>query len=139
VVLLSILSLGCFASGAWAGTVVEANAGNGGEPLDLKSLVAKGQTTLIDFYSPYCPPCVRLAPLMEQLAARRPDLAIKKVNINRPQVKGIDWRSPLAEQYKIRRVPYFMIFNPKGKLVAQDRVAVEQLQRWLQEAGLLKP
>jgi thiol-disulfide isomerase/thioredoxin len=135
-VLAALLSLVFASSGAWAGAVADANAGRGGETLDVKSLPVKGATTLIDFYSPYCPPCVHLAPIMEQLAAKRPDLAIKKVNINRPGVNGIDWRSPLAKQFQIKRVPHFMLFSPKGKLVAQGRDAMEQVERWLQEAGL---
>ena len=137
-VLAALLSLALVSSGAWAGALADANAGNPGQTLDVKSLLVKGKTTLIDFYSPFCPPCVRLAPLMAQLAEKRPDLAIKKVNINRPGVNGIDWRSPLAQQYQIRQVPYFMIFNPQGQLVAQGREAVETVGRWLQEAGLMK-
>jgi thiol-disulfide isomerase/thioredoxin len=124
-------------TGTGVGAGIDANAGNTGETLDIKPLVVPGKTTLIDFYSPYCPPCVQLAPLMEQLAAARPNLVLKKVNINRPGVNGIDWRSPLAQQYQIRRVPFFMIFNNKGKLVAQGRDAMDQVQRWLKEARLI--
>ena len=137
-VLAALLSLALVSSPAWAGAVVDANPGNPGQTLDVKSLAVKGKTTLIDFYSPFCPPCVRLAPLMKQLAEKRPDLAIKKANINRPGVNGIDWRSPLAQQYQIRQVPYFMIFNPQGQLVAQGREAVETVGRWLKEAGLMQ-
>ena len=135
-VLAALLALALISSGAWAGAVPEANAGNPGQTLDVKSLLAQGKTTLIDFYSPFCPPCVRLAPIMARLAAKRPDLAIKKVNINRPEVKGIDWRSPLAQKYQIRQVPYFMVFSPQGKLVAQGREAAETVERWLKAAGL---
>ena len=127
-----------WASGAGAGTLLDANPNNPGQNLDVKSLLVKGKTTLIDFYSPFCPPCVRLAPLMAKLAKKRPDLAIKKVDINRKGVNGIDWRSPLAQQYQIRQVPYFMIFNPQGQLVAQGREATEKVGGWLQEAGLMK-
>jgi thiol-disulfide isomerase/thioredoxin len=135
-VLAVLLSLGFAPSGAWAGGVVAVNAGHGGQALEVKSLPVKGKTTLVDFYSPFCPPCVALAPIMKKLAARRSDLAIKKVNINRPGIKGIDWKSPLAQQYGIRRVPHFMIFSPAGKLVAQGREALDQVGRWLQEEGL---
>jgi thioredoxin 1 len=133
-----LLSPGFAASGAWAGAVEDANAAHGGQTLVLKRLATKGKTTLIDFYSPFCPPCLRLAPVMDQLAQRRPDLAIKRVNINRPEVRGIDWQSPLAKQYQIRQVPYFVILSPKGKLVAQGRDAVDQVRRWLREAGLMQ-
>lgn len=135
-VLTVLLSLVVVCSGA--GAIADANRANPGQPLDVKRLIVKGKTTLIDFHSPYCPPCVRLAPIMAKLAAKRPDLAIKKVNINRPEVQGIDWRSPLAQQYQLRQVPYFMIFNPQGKLVAQGRDAAGTVQSWLKEAGLMQ-
>jgi thioredoxin 1 len=136
--LAAFLVLAVFSSGAGAGTLLDANPNNPGQTLDVKSLLVKGKTTLIDFYSPFCPPCVRLAPLMAKLAKKRPDLAIKKVNINRPGINGIDWRSPLAQQYQIRRVPFFMIFNPQGQLVAQGRDATGKVSDWLQEAGVMK-
>jgi thiol-disulfide isomerase/thioredoxin len=130
-----ILALALISSGAWAAAGADVNPG---ETLDINSLLVKGKTTVIDFYSPFCPPCVRLAPLMAKLAKKRPDLAIKKVDINRPGVNGIDWSSPVAQQYQIRQVPYFMIFNPQGKLVAQGSGATETVGGWLKEAGLMK-
>ena len=45
------------------------HAGNPGQALDIKSLVVKGKTTVIDFYSPFCPPCVKLAPVKKVMAA----------------------------------------------------------------------
>lgn len=136
--LATILALVWVSVPVWAAGVSAANASRPGETFDLKPLLVKGKINVVDFYSPFCPPCVQLAPVMEQLAARRPDLAIHKININRPGVQGIDWRSPLAQQYKIRQVPYFMIFNPQGKLLAQGRGAGEQVQSWLREAGLMR-
>ena len=137
-VLAVLLSLAVVSSGAGAGALADANRSNPGQPLDVKSLLVQGKTTLIDFHSPFCPPCVQLAPTMAKLAAKRPDLAIRKVNINRPQVNGIDWQSPLAQQYHIRQVPYFMIFSPQGELVAQGRDAVETVGGWLRDAGLMQ-
>ena len=132
--LASLLAL-VLVSGAWAG---DANASNPGQCLDLKSLPVKGKTTLVDFYSPYCPPCMAMAPVLDKLARKRPDLALRRVNINRPEVRGIDWRSPLAEQLQLRSVPHFMIFDPRGQLVAEGKAAIPQLKSWLQEAGLLQ-
>ena len=137
-VLAAFLAVALISSMAWAGTVVDVNPNNPGETLDVNSLLVKGKTTVIDFYSPFCPPCVRLAPFMAKLAKKRPDLAIKKVDINRKGVNGIDWRSPLAQQYQIRQVPYFMIFNPQGQSVAQGRGATDTVAGWLKDAGLMK-
>lgn len=116
---------------ATAGEIQEANPGRGGEPLDIKTLAVPGRTTVIEFYSPYCPYHKKYAaPLLEQVAQRRPDLVIKMVNINRPGVRGIDFKSPLAQQYQIPSVSHFMILNPEGKLVAEGKAA----DHWLQEA-----
>jgi thiol-disulfide isomerase/thioredoxin len=134
--LAAVLPVALAATGAWAGAVTDANRGSAGQALEVKSLAVKGKTTLIDFHSPFCPPCVKLAPLLAKLAAKRPDLAVKKVNINRPEVNGIDWHSPLAEQYLIRSVPYFMIFSPDGKLRSEGHEAFKTVKRWLQEAGM---
>jgi thiol-disulfide isomerase/thioredoxin len=137
-VLAALLAVALISTGAWAGAVTDVNPNNPGETLDVNSLLVKGKTTVIDFYSPFCPPCVRLAPIMAKLAKKRPDLAIKKVDINRKGVNGIDWRSPLAQQYQIRQVPYFMIFDPQGQPVAQGRGAFDKIGGWLQEAGLME-
>ena len=123
---------------SYAGAVQEANAGREGQTIDLKNLPVQGKITVVDFFSPYCPPCMQLAPLLEQLAQKRSDLAIKKVNIQRPEVSGkIDWQSPLAQQLGLHSIPHFMIFNQKGKLEAQGQEATKQVLAWLKEAGLI--
>ncbi len=124
---------------SYAGAVHEANAGRGGQPIELNKLPVRGKITVVDFFSQYCPPCMRLAPLLEQLAQKRSDLAIKKVNIQRPEVSGkIDWQSPLAQQLELHSIPHFMIFDQKGKLSSEGQEAMKQVIAWLQEAGLIK-
>ena len=123
---------------SYAGAVREANAGNEGQTIDLSKLPVKGKITVVDVFSPFCPPCMQLAPLLEQLAQKRSDLAIKKVNIQRLEVSGkIDWQSPLAQQLGLHSIPHFMIFNAKGKLESQGQEATKHVVSWLQEAGLI--
>jgi thiol-disulfide isomerase/thioredoxin len=123
---------------SYAGAVQDANAGRYGQTMDLNKLPVRSKITVVDVFSPYCPPCMKLAPLLEQLAQKRSDLAIKKVNIQRPEVSGkIDWQSPLAQQLGLRSVPHFMIFNAKGRLESQGQEATKQVIGWLQEAGLI--
>lgn len=119
--------------------VRDGNPGRSGQTLEIKPLLGQTRTTVFDFYSPYCPPCMQLAPLMEKLAAKRPEVTFVKVNINRPEVKGIDWKSPLAQQYGIKSVPCFMIFDSQGKLKAEGNEARKTVTDWLQKAGLLPP
>lgn len=122
-----------------AGAVREGNAGQEGCALALQSLPVKGKITGVDCYSPFCPPCLRLAPFLEKLGQKRRDLAIIKLNINRPEAQaGIDWQSPLAQQLGLRLIPYFLIFDPEGRLTAQGPEARHQVLDWLREAGLLR-
>jgi thiol-disulfide isomerase/thioredoxin len=94
-----------------------ANHASPGETLELTSYLRMGKVNIVDFYSDYCPPCRRLAPLLEKLGAARPGIAVIKLDINRRGVKGIDWRSPLARQYDLRSIPRFQVWDEQGKLL----------------------
>ncbi|MBM4287167.1 MAG: thioredoxin family protein [Deltaproteobacteria bacterium] len=130
-----VLVIGAY-SWAAAGQFFEANAGQGGQRINISTLAVKGQITLIEFSSPFCPPCVRLAPRLEQLAQRSNNLVIIRLDINRPGFKGIDWKSPLAVQYNLKTVPYFVIYNQKKEKVAQGDKAMDHVEKWLRKAGL---
>ncbi|MDD2716080.1 MAG: thioredoxin domain-containing protein [Candidatus Wallbacteria bacterium] len=105
-----------------------------GNKVNFKEFVVKGQLNVIDFYSPFCPPCMALKPLLEKIAETNPDLNIIEVNINRPETKGIDWTSPVAKQYKLKSVPQFKVVNEKGKLIEGEaaRKIVDKLTKPLE-------
>jgi hypothetical protein len=63
---------------------------------------------------------VQVAPALEKLHRTRDDIVVVKVDINRPGIKGIDWRSPVAQQYGLRSIPHFKVYGPNGKLLAED-------------------
>lgn len=90
-----------------------------GEKVKLEDYVMTGKTTIFDFYSDYCGPCVRVAPALEKLHQTRDDVAVVKVDINRPGIKGIDWKSPVAQQYGLHSIPHFKVYGPNGKLMAE--------------------
>lgn len=102
-----------------------------GERVDLAALVVPGKTTVIDFTSQYCPPCRAYAEPLHKLHARRDDIAVVKVDINRPEAKHIDWKSPVAAQYDLRSIPHFKVFGPDGKLIAEGNEARNLVNRWI--------
>jgi thioredoxin len=60
--------------------------------------------TVVDFYSPTCPPCRMLAPVMVDLAGQVGDRArVVKVDVTRAQ--------GLAREYGVRGVPTVIIFR----------------------------
>ena len=124
-IFMILFLLGCLtAIPAFAG-VTDGNSGKTGQPIDVKKFVKPGQTTVIDFYSKSCAPCMKLAPMLDAMASRRPKTQVVKLNIDRPGAQGIDFDSPLAKQYKIEGVPFLMVFDESGSLKAQGQSAAE--------------
>ena len=91
-----------------------------GTQVKLTDYLIPGKTTVFDFYSDYCGPCVQVAPALEKLHQTRPDIVVVKVDVNRPGVKKIDWDSPVVKQYGVRSIPHFKVYGPDGKLLAED-------------------
>jgi thiol-disulfide isomerase/thioredoxin len=102
-----------------------------GAEVTLADYMVPGKTMVFDFTSEYCPPCRALAPRLDKLHADRTDLAVVKVDINRPDVKGIDWQSPVARQYGLRSIPHLKVYGPDGKLLAEGDAAYEMVAGWL--------
>ncbi|MGE0487826.1 MAG: thioredoxin family protein [Vulcanimicrobiota bacterium] len=109
------------------------NAGSEGEVINLKPHLVGGKTNIIDFYSDYCPPCRAVAPYLEKLAAKDPDVVVGKVDINRPGHRGIDWKSPVAEQFGLQSVPHFKVYDGTGKLVAEGDEARQMVIELLEK------
>lgn len=103
-----------------------------GQTITLADHLVAGKITVVDFTSQYCPPCRRISPLLDKLHASRADIAVVKVDINRPETKGIDWKSPVAQQFGLRSIPHFKVFDKDGKLMAEGDEAYEMVNRWLQ-------
>lgn len=104
-----------------------------GAEVDLAEHLVEGQTTVFDFTSKYCGPCQQIDPWVEALHASREDITVVKVDINRPEVRGIDWGSPVARQYRLQSVPHFRVYDEEGTLVADGMEARQMVIGWLQE------
>ncbi|MBM3502172.1 MAG: thioredoxin family protein [Armatimonadetes bacterium] len=105
-----------------------------GEEVTLEEHLVSGKTTVFDFYSEQCSACMMLAPELEKLAAKRSDLAIIKIDVNRPDVTDtIDWDSPLARQHKLESLPHLVIFDADGKQIASGEEAYSRVTQWISE------
>lgn len=113
------------------------NKGNPGEEIDVTPYLAGGKTTIVDFYSEYCGPCVRIAPLLKQLDEKREDIVVIKIDINRPGIRGIDWKSPAARQYKLESIPHFKIYGGTSSLEDEGEPAYKRIYKLLQESGVI--
>lgn len=126
---LTVLS-SAFAAGNRTKGAEPAHIAQGAE-VALADYLVPGRITVFDFTSKYCGPCQAYNQPLALLHAQRDDLAVVKVDINRPAVKGIDWQSPVARQYDMRSIPHFKVYGPDGRLLAEGKAARRQVDQWI--------
>lgn len=110
------------------------NADKPGTPVDVQRYVVPGKFTIVAYLSPYDAKSVDIEPRLNLLTQMRQDLAVRTVNINRPEIRSVDWQSPVLQDAEIRTLPYFRIYEPSQALRAHGRPAYEQIMQWVQPA-----
>jgi thioredoxin 1 len=84
-------------------------------------VVQAGIPVLVDFYTSWCGPCKRLAPIIEELAAEAGGL-FKVVKVDAEQ------EAALADRFQVNSVPTLLIFQhgeaTKRLLGVQSREAI---------------
>lgn len=73
------------------------------------------ETVLVDFWASWCGPCRMIAPVLEEVAAQRPDVKVCKVNVDEEQ--------ELAASYHVSSIPTLLVFK-KGQVVKQSVGAI---------------
>jgi thioredoxin 1 len=102
-------------SGAAASSVVHLTE----QTFDEALAVANG-VLMVDFWAPWCRPCVALAPVLEEIAqASRGNVTLAKVNV--------DEEPMLAARHGIRSIPT-VLFVKDGKVADQVVGAVPKAQ-----------
>lgn len=109
-----------------------------GELISLSSM--KGKLVLIDFWASWCGPCVKEQPELKEIYQQYStsgefeilgvsldrkkenwENAIHRYGIIWPQVSDLKyWMSPVTENYDINDLPYNVLVDKEGKMIAFD-------------------
>ncbi len=86
-------------------SAIDINKGNfQAEVLESDKLV------LLDFWAPWCGPCRRVVPIVEEIAEENPDIKVGKVNV--------DEEVELAEKFGVMSIPMLVVLK-NGEVVNQ--------------------
>lgn len=99
-----------------------------GTEQNFTALLSSEQPVVIDFWAPWCNPCVGFAPVFSDVASER-EGQVRFVKIDTEAEQAI------AAQYRIRSIPTVMVFKA-GKMVDQINGALpkSQFDQWLNQA-----
>lgn len=85
---------------------------------DVNNIIASGEPVVIDFWATWCGPCVRMSPVIDQLAEEYGDrVKIGKYNIEE--------ESDLSTAYRIMSIPTILFFK-NGEQIRDLRLAGSQ-------------
>lgn len=99
----------------------------GGQEIDIQTMIVPGKITIIDFYATWCPPCKAIGPKLEQLARTKEDVYLRKINIE-------SWGTPITLQYGITGIPYIYVFGRNGKPIGSPTSSYTQVQEYVNRA-----
>ncbi|MGH9038184.1 MAG: thioredoxin family protein [Acidimicrobiia bacterium] len=93
---------------------------------DFRELVADG-LVLVDVWGPSCTRCIALLPYVEDLAARRDDLRV--VKLEAPKARRI------CMDLKLMGLPAFLLFRDGEELgrIAEPDLTADRIDTWLAE------
>ncbi len=91
-----------------------------------EEVLKSDRKVVVDFWAPWCGPCRYVAPEVEKLAARHPDIKVVKLNVDEAPL--------IANSYGIMGIPTVALFS-SGNLVARV-VGAMPVERIEQQLGL---
>ena len=90
-------------------------------------LVARAdKPVLLDFWAEWCGPCRMVSPVVEEIAASHPEIAVGKVNV--------DEEPALAQAFRVQSIPMLVLMRDNAVVAAA--VGAQSKEQLEQKLGL---
>lgn len=90
-------------------------------------LVARAdKPVLLDFWAEWCGPCRMVSPIVEEIAASHPEIAVGKVNV--------DEEPELAQAFRVQSIPMLVLLRDNAVVAAA--VGAQSKEQLEQKLGL---
>ena len=87
-------------------------------PDNIYEVIENNKTVIIDFWAPWCGPCIAFAPIFESVATKHPDITFAKIDTEEHEL--------LAAHFQIQTVPTIMVFKEKTLIFNQAGAKKEE-------------
>lgn len=95
----------------------------GAKKVDIQKALVKGQYTIFEFYADWCGICRKIGPQVEEKVKATKELYLRTIDVR-------SFQSPVAKQFNIKSLPYFIIYDPQGKIYKQGLRLYEEILQW---------
>lgn len=78
---------------------------------NIYEVIENNKIIIIDFWAPWCGPCISFSPIFEKVATQHPDVTFAKINTEEEEA--------LAAHFQIFSIPNIMVFKEKALIYNQ--------------------
>lgn len=99
---------------------------------NFKETIENNAFVIVDFWAPWCDPCVAFTPTFEVAAAANPDIVFGMVNT--------ETDPDIAEYFEVKQIPGILVIREQAGIHAQvgeiGAPALDEIIKWAREFDL---
>lgn len=96
---------------------------------NFKETIEKNDFVIVDFWAPWCDPCVAFMPTFEAAAAKNPDIVFGAVNT--------ETDPEISEYFEVNQIPGILVIREQAGIHAQvgeiGAPAFDEIIKWARE------
>lgn len=96
---------------------------------NFDKMLRSSKKLFVDFWAPWCAPCLRMNPVVEKLADRHSSITFAKLNV--------DDNQEIANRFHISSIPAYMMFDNATPAYSKIGATSEaDLENWLNDRSI---